>query len=207
LTYELVNTYSEYRFYAAPVWSSDNSFMRVAIPPKDPLAETRLPTNLWTIPVDGSSPFQVGSVMAVPFFEQPVAFSPDLSRIIYFSEQGSPAENRRELHLAAFDGSGDRVYSEYSLLHLLSWSVDSAKFSFNVGEDQEAWIGSLDASPALLTSDPYGIIDLRWIDARNFLYLQQRIEGFEFYLADTDGGTILLDSVLGSPPVYDFSYP
>jgi len=206
-TFESVNTYSEYRFYAAPVWSSDGSFLRVAIPPKDPLAETRLHTTLWTIPVDGLPSSQVGSVMAVPFFEQPVVFSPDLSHLIYFSEVGTPAENRRELHLAAYDGSGDYSYSEYSLLHFLDWSVDSTRFSFNVGEDQEAWIGGLDAPPALFAPDPYGIVNLRWLDARNFLYLQQRSESFEFYLADLDGGAILLDSIPGPPPVYDIAYP
>jgi hypothetical protein len=207
LTYEAVNTYSEYRFYATPVWSHDGAFLRVAIPPKDPLAEIPLPTSLWTVPVDGSPSTQVGSVSAMPFFEQPVVFSPDLSRLVYFDEVGAPAENRRELHLAAYDGSGDWTYSEHSLLHFLGWSIDSTKFTFNAGEDQEAWIGSLDTPPVLFLLDPYGIVDLRWVDARNFLYLQQRIEGFEFYLAGLDGGAILLDSIPGSPPVYDFAYP
>jgi hypothetical protein len=206
-TYEPVNTYSEYRFYAAPVWSSDGAFLWVTIPPKDPLAEPRQLTGLWTIPTDGSPVSQLGSVITVPFFEQPVVSSPDLSHIIFFSEVGMPAENRREMHLAAYDGSGDRVYAKFSLLHFLGWSADSNKFSFNTGEDQEAWIGSLDNPPALFPLEPYGIVDLRWVDARNFLFLKQRTEGFEFFLSDVDGGAIVLDAFPSSPPVYDFAYP
>jgi hypothetical protein len=207
LTYEPVNSYSEYRFYADPVWSPDNAFLRVAIPPEDPLAETPLPTGIWIIPTNGEPVSQVGSVMAVPFFEQPVVFSPDLSRIIYFREAGLPAENRRELHLAAYDGSDDRMYMDGSLVHFLEWATDSIRFSYNVGESQEAWIGDSEASPVLFPLDPVGIIDVRWLDARNFLYLQQKTDGFEFYLADLNRGAILIDSIGGEPPVYDIAYP
>jgi hypothetical protein len=207
LTYESVNTYSEYRFYAAPLWSPGGDFLRVAIPPKDPLADPRLPTSLWEIPVNDSLVYRLGTVLAAPFFEQPIAFSPNLSSIIYFREAGAPAENRLELHLAAYDGSGDKVYAEYNLLHFLGWSIDSTRFSYNVGEDQEAWIGSQDSPPELFPLEAYGVVDLRWLDARNFLFLRQGSEGFEFYLADVDGGAILLDAFPGSPPVYDYAYP
>jgi len=213
LTYEPVNTYSEYRYYASPIWSSDGTILQVAIPPKDSLENPHQPTNLWEIPIDGSPPSKAGEVTAVPFFEEPVVFSPDLAHLAYLKETGLPVENRREVHIASSDGSGDLVYATHALLHFLSWSVDSNRISFSVGEDQEAWIGALVGTPAVITPDPKGIMDLRWLDSRNFLYIQQKTDRFELVLADIDGGMLLLDSipvgkgVLSLLPYFDFTYP
>jgi hypothetical protein len=66
LTYPMVATYSEYSFYAMPIWAADSSSLRVAIPPADPLGEPRQPTTLWTIPSMEISPLKNGSIMAAP---------------------------------------------------------------------------------------------------------------------------------------------
>ncbi len=94
LTYDLVTTYSEYRYYAMPVWSPDGTYLMVALPPIDPLAQPIQPTELWRIEADGLQARLLGSVNTVPYFEQPVTFSPDLERIAYLKEIGQPNENR-----------------------------------------------------------------------------------------------------------------
>jgi hypothetical protein len=205
LSYPEVTTYSEYRYYARPLWSPDGSFLRVAIPPADPLAQPPQATSLWNIPADGLPPVQEGSLFAVPFFEEPVAYSPDLSRLAYLVEVGQPAENLRELHLATYDGAGGWMYYKAALLHFAGWSPGSRSFAFIRGEDQQAWLGSLDAAAETLPGDPYGVPKLIWVDARHYLYLQEKMGIFDFNLASLDGGITLIDT-LPQPPDFDFAY-
>jgi dipeptidyl aminopeptidase/acylaminoacyl peptidase len=206
LTYEAVATYSEYRYYAQPLWSPDGSLLRVAIPPADPLAEPRQPTSLWLIPADGAPAQQVGSVPAAPFQDIPVTFSPDLATIIYFQEVGAPAENRRGLHIARPDGSGDWIYQQGNLVQFLGWSSDGRHFLFSQSGDQAMQLGSLDAPAAPASKDAVGIIAARWVDEGRYLFVEQRGEVFDLYLGAIDGGVVLLDTLAAdSPPVFDFS--
>jgi Tol biopolymer transport system component len=203
--YDAVITYSEYRYYATPRWSPDGTFLRLALPPVDPLARPMQPTSLWTIPIDGTGPVRDGGVGAVAFFESPVEYSPDLIRIAYLVEVGQPAENLRELHIATYDGQGDWVYSKAAVIQLLGWSPDSQHFIYTTGLDRQTWLGSIDDVGVTLGADPYGISNLQWVDARRLLYVKEQAGAYDFYLVDLDGQATLLDSVLAPPPGYDFA--
>jgi Tol biopolymer transport system component len=205
-SYEAVITYSEYRYYASPVWSPGGDLLRLVLPPPDPLATPLQPTALWVIPSDGSQPFQVGQVQAVPFFEMPVTFSPDRSRLIYLQEVGQPAENQRQLLIANPDGSGEWVYQKSALLAFQVWSVDSQHFAFSSGEDHAMWLGSQDAAALPFSADPYGISSLRWVDASHTVYVQEKNGAFELILASQDGGSLTIDVVPAPPPSYDFAF-
>jgi Tol biopolymer transport system component len=204
LNYTLVTTYSEYRYYATPSWSPDGAFLRVAIPPVEPLAEPRQPTALYRLPVDGSAAIQEGSLDVVPFFEMQPTYSPDLSRLAFLRETGQPAENRRELLLSTYDGKGEWVYARAPLLRFGDWSPDNRRFVYLSGDNQEAWLGSLDETPQPLTSAAAGISRLRWVDADRLVYVQQSGETYDLYLLDLKSGLLLLDSTGSAPPVYDF---
>ena len=204
-SYEAVITYSEYRYYASPHWSPDGKFLRLALPPTDPLARPPQPTSLWTIPTDGTAIVRDGGVQAVAFFESPVEYSPDLARIAYLVEVGQPAENLRELHIATYDGQGDWVYSKAAAIQLLGWSPDSQHFIYTTGLDRQTWLGSIDDVGVTLGADPYGISNLQWVDARRLLYVKEQAGAYDFYLVDLDGQATLLDSVLAPPPGYDFA--
>jgi Tol biopolymer transport system component len=204
LRYDPVLTYSEYRYYAAPLWSLEGDFLRVAIPPVESLAQPVQPTALWKIPAAGGNPLQEGSVLAVPFFEQPLRYSPDLERLAFLREIGEPSENRRELLLATYDGNGEWAYASGALLHFESWSPDGRRFAYILGDEQEAWIGSLDGAPQPLDADRYGVSNLQWIDNSQMIYVVQRGETFELYLRDLKSGALLLDTTTGVPPVYSF---
>lgn len=202
--YPAVTTYSEYRYYALPVWAADGKSLRLALPPADPLATPPQPTSLWRITLDGSDPVQTGSVYAVPFFEQPVEFTPDLARIAFIKETGQPSENLRELHLAASDGSGDWVYAKGPVIRFQGWSPDSAHFTYTLDDNQELWLGSLQEAPRQLGDGYSGIQDLRWVDGSRLLFWQASGASFELVLANLEGGTLLLDSIVGGPE-YDFT--
>ena len=55
-TFPVVITYSEYSYYPPVTWLADNSAVRAAIPPADPLAVPSQMTVIWHIPADGSPP-------------------------------------------------------------------------------------------------------------------------------------------------------
>jgi hypothetical protein len=205
LTYDPVTTYSEYRFYADPIWHQDGDFLMVSIPPVDPLAPPPQLTELWRLPVDKSPAELLGSVQAVAFFEQPIKFSPDLKRIAYIQEVGQPDQNLRELHLAANDGSGDWIYAKASPLIFLNWSTDSSHFAYTIGNDQETWIGSLAIEPQAMGPTFLGVQSLVWTDSDQFLFWQPNENAFELQLATINGGSTLLDTTYGEPPAYSFT--
>jgi len=208
LTYDQVNTYSEYRYYASPVWSQDGSFLRVAFPPVEPLGESDQVTEIWCISSDGSEVEQEGSIGTVPFFEdqymRAVAFSPDLERLAFLSEAGQPSENLRQLRIASANGEDPWTFREERLMSFETWSLDGAHFVFMTGEDQQAWLGSMDGSASPFSDDPYGVMRVRWVDAQRLLYLQQSAEHFDFILADMQGNRTLLETISGAPPAFDF---
>jgi Tol biopolymer transport system component len=197
MSYPVVTTYSEYRYYAVPVWAADGKLLRLALPPVDPLATPQQPTSLWRITLDGSDPQQTGSVNAAPFFEQPVEFSPDLARIAFVQEVGKPAENMRELHLAVNDGSGDWVYAKGAVVHFQGWAPDASHFAYTIGEGQELWLGSLQETPRQLGDGIDGVQDLRWVDGSRYLFWHANGSSLELVLADVQGGMSVLDSVAG----------
>lgn len=204
-TYESVITYSEYRFYAQPAWSPDGSFLRVAIPPVDPLEQPAQPTSLWTIPSDGSTPVRDGGVLGVSILESPVTYSPDLARLVFLVEVGLPAENMRELRLATYDGQGEWTYQKALQLRFGGWALDSSHFTFKSGGDGEMWFGNVGAPPMPFAPDPYGITDVRWVDGTHYLYVGQEAGLFDLHLASLEGGLTLLDSVPAPPPSFDFA--
>lgn len=206
LVYDQVITYSEYRYYAIPQWSLDSSYLRAAIPPVDPLASTDNSTSLWLIPTEGSPAKQVGNVNADPFFETPVSFSPDLANMIYLEGTGEASENRRQLHITKPDGSGDWVYQKGSLLLFEGWSIDSNKFNFLVGENQEMQLGSLEKTASKFTQDPIGIHNVQWINDDVFIYLRESPGIFDLIIEKLDGESLLIDSVVAPPPIFDFTY-
>jgi hypothetical protein len=203
MSYQPVTTYSEYRYYAMPVWAADGKSLRMALPPVDPLAKPAQPTSLWLIAVDGSQPQQNGSILAVPFFEQPAVFSPDLERIAFVKEVGQPAENLRELHLASNDGSGDWIYAKAAALHFLGWATDASHFAYTLGDTQELWVGSLQETPTQPGAGIEGVQDLRWVDSSRMLYWQASGGSYDLYLSGLQGGRMLLDSVTG---VLDYDF-
>ena len=203
--YPAVTTYSEYRYYVEPNWAEDGKSIQFALPPVDPLAEPRDPTTLWKIEVESSQAEQMGSILTVPFFEQPTVLSPDLMRVAYLQEIEQPSENQRELHLAASDGSGDWMYSKAAPILFLSWGLDSITFLYSVGEEQETWLGSIQELPRQLDASFNGLQEPRWVDASHFLGWVLRDGEFRLILAGIDGSLILLDTVSGAPPNYDFS--
>ena len=141
--------------------------------------------------------------LRLPFFEQPVELSPDLARIAFVKETGQPTENMRELHLAANDGTGDWLYAKGVAIQFQGWSPEADRFAYTLGDTQELWLGSLKEAPRQPGGGMSGVQNLRWVDNQRFLFWQAVGGSLELALANLEGGTILLDSIVGGPE-YDF---
>jgi hypothetical protein len=205
LTYPEVITYSEYRYYAKPVWAEDSSSLRVAIPPSNPLIEPVQPTRLWHIPVDGTPAFQTGSVYASPvLFSEPV-FSHDLSRIIYLQETGGPLENQRQILIANSDGSEEVAYHTSFMLELRGWAGSSERFTFSQGPEMALILAEVGGGMQPLAPNNAQIFDLRWIDSQRFVYFQPlEVGGFGLWLGDIDQPPHLIDELPGFFSDFDF---
>lgn len=180
LSYTPVLTYSEYAYYAKPVWAPDGSHLRVAIPPSDPLSNPAQPTGLWYIPAEGGAAQQVGSVVANMFSGSEPFFSPALDRIAYIRRTGAPESNQYELHLAAPDGSDDTVYTSGGNLFFDSWTDEAGRFIYNQQSEGGPvyYLGSLGAEPAALSGQGPalpgqgpGIASLKWLGEGKYLVL------------------------------------
>lgn len=204
--YELVNTYSESRFYASPVWAADGSHLLVAVPPTDPLAEPPMLTEIWRITLDGVAPQQINGLQAVPYFDAPVVFSPDSTYVAALKELGTPAEMRRELRLTKNDGTQSMVYTAAVQLNFIAWASDSRHFFYTQGEEQAMYLGALDEPPQMLNSQPYGILDPRWVGEGRFVYIQQDGDTFHLCLGAIGAAPRILDT-FSEYPLYDLKVP
>ena len=203
-TYDPVITYSDYRYYASPAWSPDGSYLLLALPPADPLAEPTESTNLFRIDVASSSTQKIGQVQSVPFFDTPVQYSPDLNQIAHLASTGGAGENDRSLVLAFPDGSGITEYHVGKLLQFLGWNSTSDHFGFSLEEDQQLFIGALN-KPAQNVNPPlFGVINMTWINEDQFIYLQGLGEKYNLGLADKFDANFIIDSVENSRIEYDF---
>lgn len=204
LIYERVLTYSEYEYYARPIWSSDSNYLRVAIPPAEALGEPPQLTTLWHIPADGQAAYDLGSLQAAPFFGGEVTFSPDLTRMLYLVETGAPQENLRELHVANAGGSGDLLFLTAPHMQLEGWAGSSTQFVFGLGDERSLQLGQAGGGYIPLTADPVNIANLRWLDGQYFLYVKAAPASWELRLERVGGDITRIDQGTGSLPQYDF---
>ncbi|MBN1453410.1 MAG: hypothetical protein JW963_20510 [Anaerolineales bacterium] len=208
LTFPLVGTYSEYQYHPRPHWSADSSFLRVAIPPEDTLAQPTPPTMLWHIPTDGSPATQLGSIPAIPFAWPDTAFSPNLDKVGYAKSVGEPDQNQRELHIANADGSGDFVVATGEGVEFWQWTPDGERFLYviHAGAEQGAYLGQLSGGSTLIASIPTTLNQMRWVDASRFLYLQPNGNAWELRISDVDGQNhAFIDTVPDSVGSFDFT--
>ena len=202
LTYPYVLTYSEYQYYAEPVWSPDSTFLRVAIPPQEPLGAPAAPTTLWEIPTDGSPAIQTGAVLAQPFFVDPVRFSPDLSHVAYTRLIDPDDFVNAELVIANADGSGEVVY-ETGNLFFTGWAPDSQHFVFENGAVPETYLGQTGGDYAPLTDIPY-TRDVYWVDDMQFFFIAQSGEGWQIRLGAVGEASTVIADLPGAFPGFDF---
>ncbi|MBT3323182.1 MAG: hypothetical protein HN392_12940 [Anaerolineae bacterium] len=208
VSFPVVGTYSEYQYHPSPIWAPDSASLRVAIPPEDTLAEPTPPTNLWSIPSDGSPATLLGNISAVPFAWPDSAFSPGLPRVAYVKSIGGPTENQRELHIANTDGSNDIIFASGTNIRFHMWTPDSTRFVYSLNEenDRGLYLAKTTGEISTITSEQNTVNQMQWVDNSRFLYIYRKDSTWQLSISDVDGTNhAYLDPQVGEYTSFDFA--
>jgi Tol biopolymer transport system component len=208
LTYSPVLTYSEFQYYARPVWAPDGSTLRVVIPPADPLGSSE-PAAVYELYPDGSPPQLLGQVTI--FMAQNhtnVALSPDLSQLAY-TQQEVEGSGPGNLYVAPLGQElGDPGQYADSVGEIQGWSPDSRRLAFSQvsGGTPQLMILTPEAGAQPVGSGDAAAMGLQWVDAEQFVYLQNSPSGWDLVLGNLAGETQTIASSItsdGPPPTFD----
>lgn len=204
-------TFGEADFFPEIVWSDDGQYLLMGLPPEDPMQNPDLPTTLWQIPTDGSPAIRLGETRyPVLPLSYNVTFSPDLKRLAYTTEVDTPSGIRSEVHVANYDGTGDRVAEVGGMLYFWNWSPDGQHYVYYSYPNPDAWyVSDLDGNTTVMDFLPVDT-DLAWVNNDSFLYYvhcenQACADLYELRLTSIYGETTLIDRGNFSP-WFDFSY-
>jgi dipeptidyl aminopeptidase/acylaminoacyl peptidase len=171
VTFDFVNTASEYAYYPVPVWAPDSSHALVGISSPEPFGPDPSGT-LWRLPRTGEA-VRLGTIPGEVLFAtmDDTLWSPDRSRIAYTTRRGETLPTR-ELVIAAADGSDPLVYVTGDV-QFLNWAPDSRHFTFWQNRPTEVYLGQRgEESGRLVPEEEAPRVDaVRWVDGRRFVYL------------------------------------
>jgi hypothetical protein len=201
LPYDPVITYSEFQYYAQPVWKADSSAFGVAIPSSDPLAP--LPSGtIWQVPSDGGPALEVGTIQGDFYFPQVFGaplVSRNLNRVAFLRETASP--NVYDLYLANADGSTQILYANGDI-QWKGWAPDGIHFVYSFGGPFNLQLGVDGGAPSALGS----CIDLRWVDEMMFLCLSGSISSWTLMQGEIGSGLSPIVSPIGDFVSFDMAY-
>ena len=210
-THTPVITFSEFEYYAQPVWAPDSNSLRVAIPPADSSAASAGPTSIWYIPVEDRPAWLVGQVTTLPGLHTPPIFAPNLARLAYLtggSLNGDADSDLPDMAIAELSENKiwDPVLFPAEVMSPHGWSPDGLRLLFRspAAPIVEIKMGQPDIKPVFSGDDQNLILDVNWLDNTGFLYLQQSSTGWDILLGWADlGNRVLIDSAGGGPISYD----
>jgi Tol biopolymer transport system component len=205
LSYDFVYTYSENAYHAMPVWSTDSSFLRVVIPPQDPLGDATAPVKIYHLPTDGSPATLLTTVVVAPL-QHPI-LAPDANHFAFEEQVGDPADNLYALNFSDLSGSTPTEFTTGSL-EFDSWAPDSSHFLFFKWDPRTAFIGQVGVAGVIgLDADP--TLNFSWVSTNSFLFITQSGTNYQLRMGTLSTASVEianLGSGLGTP-TYDFVSP
>ena len=202
LTYEPVNTYSEYHWYALPRWSAESSSLAVVIPSAD-ILDIASTIEIYDIPLDGSPAVSLGSTAAVaPIRNQAPTISPDLKMVAFTRRVGPIDSLLDELHFLNPSSGVITLYYTATNLDFESWSPNGTHFIFSEGGSR--LMGELEAG----FSPVGGLTDVRqvvWIDDTTFLFANGGFGTWQIQIGSLSGPNILIATLSANFVSFDFS--
>jgi Tol biopolymer transport system component len=203
IAYDPVTTYSEYQYYAQPIWRTNSTGFGVAIPSADPLGSNPSGT-IWSVSASDGSATQLGQIPGDFFFIQ-AGSAPSLSPTqdwVAFLRPGASSSAPPNLMLAHPDGSGIETYDQGNI-KWEGWSVNALRFAYSSGGPSELHLGT----PSAPKLDFGQGTKLRWQDDARFIYLKGSVGNWS--LARFEGGVVpaILATPSGDNVSYDFTGP
>jgi hypothetical protein len=205
LTYPFVYTYSEFAYHAIPLWSSDGTFLRVAIPPQDPLGDASAPINIYHLYTDGSPASLLISHPVAPLDNAFLA--PDLNHYAFKQQIGDATDNLFSLKFADLSGGAPIEFTNGSL-GFGEWAPDSSHFYFFNWNPRDYYIGQLGV-PGVIALDVNPVMNFKWITSDQFFFIFQSGTNYQLRLGTLSTPSVVLAN-LGSGlnnPSYDFVAP
>jgi len=200
ISYTLVITYSEFQYYAQPIWTLASDAIGVAIPSSDPLA-AGVSGTIWRVPEATATANNIGTISGDFYFAQAFgepSLSPNLQRVAFLRETGTP--NVKDLILANADGSGEVIYDTGNI-QWNGWALDSTHFVYSLGGPMNLHLGVDGGSSTSIGS----CNDLRWRNNNTFLCLSGSLGSWSLMRGQIGGGLITLVSPAGDFIAYDFN--
>jgi hypothetical protein len=200
INYPPVITYSEFQYYAQPIWTRDSGAVGFAIPSADPL-DGSPSGDIWRIPRDGSAAVKIATIAGDFYFSQVFSttiLSPLFDRVAFMRETATP--NIRELYIAQSDGAAETIY-DTGEISWVGWAPDGIHFVYSLTDPMDLIIGSVGDSPAPLVTG----MDLRWINNRDFLYLSGSMGAWTLMKGSIGTAPTSLVTPVGDFISYDFT--
>jgi hypothetical protein len=120
ITHEGINTASEYEWTASPDWQADSSHFSVAIPPREPFADSPEVSKLYRVTRSGDSTLMFSSEMSFAP-AQISSFNHSLTRVAYATRLQPAADNVWALFISNLDGSSATQIAKGYFSRLPEW--------------------------------------------------------------------------------------
>lgn len=197
VSFDFVNTASEYAYQPAPVWSPDGAYGLAAISSSDPFAPGAT-ADLWRIPRRGEA--QRLNTLAGQFLSATMDddfWSPDRAHIAYTLAAEERAAAARDLFIADGDGARAVVYAS-GALEFLSWHPDSRHFLFWQNAPGEVYLGEIGQPPQRLVppAEAARVESVNWIDDRAFAYVVGGRGTYEIWVGEIGGAQRTIDTTM-----------
>lgn len=192
LSYDFVNTASEYAWVASPIWSADSTTLAAAVPPVEPFADPVADSTVWKVAADGLSGEMTFSRQMAYFPGGFASISPDLNKILYLTRYTTGSDSMYAVNLSNLDGSEAVQYAEGRFSSVPQWSTDSSKFYY-YKNDTGAFLGVPGSTPTSLTDFAY-TRKVQWIDDNRFIGASGPEGGWKLLLGTVGGATGVIHS-------------
>jgi hypothetical protein len=171
ITYEFVNTASEFAWVAEPTWKADSSAFAAGILPTQPWGDDAGASVVYAATNMGAPlPASIYTVMKYNGSNPNVTFDPGLTHAAYAVPIGPLVDNNYALHINTLDGMSDTIIHIGAINDLPVWSPDGGHYIFSVGlpPTEQVFLGSFTGDPLLLPAVTW-LNQLEWIDNSRFV--------------------------------------
>jgi hypothetical protein len=188
VTFDFVNTASEYAYAPLAQWLPDNSSALVAISSADPW-QPEANASLFRIPATGTA-VSLGTILGNILFT-PVNWTASGNNLVYV--QMVPAgSNEQALTLAQGNGQNPQAYRVGEQLTLYAWSPNSAQFLY-AGNGFYA-IGRPGDAPLEIATTATAT-SMQWLNNNAFVLLNGSMGSWQLEAVNVEGETAVLANI------------
>jgi hypothetical protein len=206
VTFNSVNTASEYAWTPNIFWKNDSSSFCTVIAPEEPWVDDPGPSVVWRVSNTGTAAMIYSGQMS--FFPMGIAsFSPDLSMMNYRTQKGNPLDNTWELNVSLVDGSGNEQMDTGYFGRLATWSPDGQKFIYSKldGSNNLAFLINGNSAPEKL-AEIVSLLDAKWVDDSHYIVSSHTEGGDSLLYGTINGPTGVIYNDPGITQLQDLSF-